>query len=182
MLQCFPFARIEHEYFEFHGVMLKYIKANSFLFPIRFLYKGMLGYIAYFIFYPSFLVSLIQRMRGVKFERLGSNYIGFQVLIDGNFPELVEIHEGAWLARGVVILTHFNPTPYLSKIIGSLRTERVIIGKGAFIGINSIILPGVKIGEGAVIGAGSVVTKDVPAFAVVGGNPARVIKDVRDIT
>lgn len=160
---------------------MKHIKANSFVFPMRFVYKGILGFIAYFIFYPSLLVSLIQRMRGVKFEKLGSNYIGFQVLIDGNFPELLEIHEGAWLTRGVVILTHFNPTPYLSKLIGSVRTEKVIIGKGAFIGVNSIILPGVKIGEGAVIGAGSVVTKDVPAFAVVGGNPARVIKQVKDI-
>jgi acetyltransferase-like isoleucine patch superfamily enzyme len=168
--------------YSFQGVLLKPIKANSFFFPMRFVYKAMLGYLAYFIIYPSFLTSLIQRMRGVKFEKMGSNYIGFQVLIDGNFPELVEIHEGAWLTRGVTILTHFNPTPYLSKLIGGLRTGKVVIGKGAFIGVNSIILPGVNIGEGAVIGAGSVVAKDVPPFTIAAGNPARVIKQVRDIT
>ena len=41
-----------------------------------------------------------------------------------------------------------------------------------------IILPGIKIGKGAVVGAGSVVTKDVPAFHVVAGNPARVLRKI----
>ncbi len=54
----------------------------------------------------------------------------------------------------------------------------VRIGDKAWIGFNSIILKGVTIGEGAVVGAGSVVTADVPAWTVVGGNPARVIKQV----
>ncbi|MBR3611436.1 MAG: hypothetical protein IKL57_08290 [Oscillospiraceae bacterium] len=52
----------------------------------------------------------------------------------------------------------------------------VVIGKYVWIGARSTILPGVKIGDGAVIGAASVVTKDVPNGAVVGGNPARIIK------
>jgi acetyltransferase-like isoleucine patch superfamily enzyme len=46
----------------------------------------------------------------------------------------------------------------------------------AWIGFNSIILKGVTIGEGAIVGAGSVVTKDVPPYAVVAGNPAKIIK------
>ncbi|QPJ99040.1 N-acetyltransferase [Enterobacter mori] len=50
------------------------------------------------------------------------------------------------------------------------------IRKGASIGANATILPGVEIGEKAIIGAGSVVTKDVPPYAVVVGNPARFIK------
>lgn len=52
----------------------------------------------------------------------------------------------------------------------------VIIGNNVWIGDKATILPSVTIGDGAVIGAGSVVTKDVPAYCVVGGNPARVIK------
>ena len=50
------------------------------------------------------------------------------------------------------------------------------IGKGASIGANATLLPGIAIGEGALVGSGSVVTKDVPAHAVVVGNPARVLR------
>ena len=55
-------------------------------------------------------------------------------------------------------------------------TRPVTIGRGAWLGARVIVLKGVNIGEGAVIGAGSVVTRDVPAWSVVGGNPARVIR------
>ena len=54
--------------------------------------------------------------------------------------------------------------------------EPVYIGDDVWIGARVIILPGRKIGEGVIIGAGAVVTKDVPDYAVVGGNPAKVIK------
>ena len=57
-----------------------------------------------------------------------------------------------------------------------VRTGKIKIKDKAWIGFNSIILKGVTIGEGAVVGAGSVVTADVPDFAVVGGNPAKLIK------
>jgi len=54
----------------------------------------------------------------------------------------------------------------------------VDIGDRVFVGTNATILPHRKIGEGAIIGAGSVVTKDVPEYTVVAGNPARVIREV----
>lgn len=54
----------------------------------------------------------------------------------------------------------------------------VKISDKVWIGFNSIILKGVTIGEGAVVGAGSVVTKDVPAWTVVAGNPARIIREI----
>ena len=59
-------------------------------------------------------------------------------------------------------------------------TERgpIIVLKGAWIGARAIVLKGVTIGEGAVVGAGSVVTKDVPPYTIVGGNPARVIREI----
>jgi acetyltransferase-like isoleucine patch superfamily enzyme len=55
-------------------------------------------------------------------------------------------------------------------------TKPVTIGNDVWIGRSAIILPGVQIGSGAVIGAGAVVTKSVPSYAVVAGNPAKIIR------
>lgn len=59
------------------------------------------------------------------------------------------------------------------------EAEPVVIGSGVWIGCRSIILKGVNIGENAVVAAGSVVTKDVPPFTLVAGNPAAIIKRVQ---
>ena len=59
---------------------------------------------------------------------------------------------------------------------GFTSEKPVVIDDDVWIGARVIILPGVHIGTGAVIGAGSVVTKDVPDYAVIGGNPARILK------
>ena len=60
-------------------------------------------------------------------------------------------------------------------------TKPIVIEDDVFIGARAIILKGVTIGKGAVIGAGAVVTKDVPEFAIVAGNPARVVGDSRKV-
>lgn len=59
-----------------------------------------------------------------------------------------------------------------------LSEKPVVIESDVWIGCLSIVLPGVTIGEGAVIGAGSVVTKDVPPWTIVAGNPAQVIREI----
>lgn len=58
----------------------------------------------------------------------------------------------------------------------NVKREKITIKNKAWIGFNCIILKGVTIGEGAIVAAGSVVTKDVPDYAVVAGNPARIVK------
>lgn len=77
----------------------------------------------------------------------------------------------------------YSDTSYYTKrMSGALPLEQqeiksapVIIEKDAFIGINSVILPGVRIGEGAVIGANSLVNEDIPPWRIAVGSPARVI-------
>jgi len=57
-------------------------------------------------------------------------------------------------------------------------SKPVKIAKGAWIGMRAIVLKGVTIGEGAVVGAGSVVSKDVPPYTIVAGNPAKIIREI----
>ncbi len=59
-----------------------------------------------------------------------------------------------------------------------VNSKPIKVCSNAWVGMNCIILKGVTIGEGAIVGAGSVVTKDVPAWTIVAGNPARVVKEI----
>jgi acetyltransferase-like isoleucine patch superfamily enzyme len=60
----------------------------------------------------------------------------------------------------------------------NVKKSKITIKNKAWIGFNSIILKGVTIGEGAIVGAGSVVTKDVPDWTIVAGNPAKIIREI----
>ena len=66
-----------------------------------------------------------------------------------------------------------------NKDWSDVNSKPIKICNDAWIGMNVIILKGVTVGEGAIVGAGSVVTKDVPAWTVVAGNPARVVKTLK---
>ena len=91
----------------------------------------------------------------------------------------VMIGNNVILAQNVVIsaLNH-NFKDVLTTINQQgVKTDQIIIENNVWIGANSTILAGVHIGEHVVVGAGSVVTKDIPPFNVVVGNPARIVKE-----
>lgn len=72
----------------------------------------------------------------------------------------------------------FSCYPFMEKIADAyIAKGETVIGDGVWIGMRAMIMPGIKIGEGAVIASGAVVTKDVAPYSVVGGNPAKVIKN-----
>lgn len=94
-----------------------------------------------------------------------------------------ELHIGSGTIIGPNLTVHTanhqyegHAVPYDDIYIG----KNVIIEENVWIGANVTILPGIKIGRGAIIGACSVITKDIPEFAIVAGNPAKIVK-FRDI-
>ena len=94
--------------------------------------------------------------------------------------EGVEIEDNVFIGHSVTFIN--DSYPRATTRDGGLQTEadwkveRTLVSKGASIGSGSTILSNLTIGDNALIGAGSVVTKDVPANAVVAGNPARVLR------
>ena len=84
------------------------------------------------------------------------------------------------LAQGITVtaLNHNFSDPSLRIDEQGVSTKAVVIGDDVWIGANAVILPGVTIGSHVVVAAGAVVTKDVPANALVGGVPAKIIKQL----
>jgi len=88
---------------------------------------------------------------------------------------------GKWVNMGpdVVFIARNHAFEQRDRTIyqqGYIDADPIIVGDDVWIGTRAIILPGRRIGTGAVIGAGAVVTKDVPDYAIVAGNPARIIR------
>ncbi|MBQ3769783.1 MAG: hypothetical protein II866_12450 [Prevotella sp.] len=86
----------------------------------------------------------------------------------------ITIEDGVMIGPNVRIVTDNHD--FQNRMV--LRCKSVHIGRNAWIGVGAIILPGVTIGENAVVAAGAIVTKDVAPNAIVGGNPAKFIKNI----
>lgn len=92
-------------------------------------------------------------------------------------PEYTVLEDDVWVGPNVVVTNAPYPTAKRAK----QTLQGVRICRGARIGANCTLLPGLTIGANALVGAGSVVTKDVPENTIVAGNPARIRGDVRDL-
>lgn len=106
--------------------------------------------------------------------------IGNRVRIHSNVfvPEYSILEDDAWVGPNVVLTNALYPRSHDVK--SNLRGPRLM--SGSKVGANATLLPGVTIGLNALVGAGSVVVRDVPDDKVVVGNPARIIRDVSELS
>lgn len=122
---------------------------------------------------------LVRRM-GVH---VGKNVaIGDHVRIDWGHADMIYIEDYVQLTGGCRVLAHKRDlTDYhVGDNAANLgyKVLPVRLCKGCQIGMESMIMPGVTVGEGAIVGAGSIVTKDIPAWTIATGRPAKVVKEI----
>lgn len=108
-------------------------------------------------------------------ENVINNFQSFGIYYQ-NFSALIYLGDDCYIGPNVGIITsnHDVEDPKMH-----LPGKDVVIGAGCWIGMNSVILPGVTLGDGSVVGAGSVVTKSFPEGVVIAGNPAKLVRRVK---
>ena len=130
--------------------------------------------------YKHHLRPAIWRALGCKVGK--RVHIGHGVRFDFGNAERITVEDDVVLANGVTLWCHMRDMKdyRVGKRIMDMPTKYgdIHLGKGSYIGLNVTILPGVTVGEGAVIGSCALVTKDVPAWTVATGVPARVVREI----
>ena len=132
--------------------------------------------------------KIIQRLRYLRYRMKGYDIdITTQMERGLNLDRInakgVHIGADTIITSRVTILSHRLVAHVYTDAKGKERTQYTgevcdtFVGKSCVVGVGATILPGVKIGDYCVVGAGAVVTKDVPSNCIVGGNPARIIKE-----
>lgn len=137
----------------------------------------------------SWLLSpfLPRRIRPWVLKKVGCHvgkgcFIGDTVKIDTGHADMITLEDSVSVAGGTRLLCHQRD--FTDYFIGSdymklgYTIKPIVLKKGCLIGMESFVMPGVTVGEGAIVGAGSLVTKDVPAWTIATGRPAKVVKEI----
>ena len=119
--------------------------------------------------------------KGASFGSGATVELGDNSAIPGGAWLLGEVSIGNDVMMGpeVILISYNHRVDDLTRPMadqGAAESKPIVIGNDVWIGTRSIILPGVHVGDHAIVGAGSVVARNVPEWAIVGGNPARIIK------
>ena len=140
-------------------------------------------------FMNSWLLSPIEprKLRPWVLKKIGCHvgkdiFVGDNVRIDSGHSDLIYIGDHTHITGGCRLLCHQRDLRNYRKGDDAAklpyRLGEIHIGKGVMIGMESLIMPGVTIGDGAIVGAFSLVTKDIPAWTIATGRPAKVVKEI----
>lgn len=148
------------------------------------------GIILKYCMYSALLGSLNYRMIRPKLWSLmgcsigKDTFIGLEVWMDISNAELITLEDKVHIANRSLLLCHqrdlssYRIDVDYSKL--GYQKKPIHLKKGCLVGMGSIIMPGVIIGEGAIVAAGSIVTKEIPAWTIAAGQPAKVIKIIKE--
>lgn len=120
------------------------------------------------------------RKQGIQ---IGEHCEIYKSVIFGSEPYLIELGNFVRITDGVKFITHDGGMWVIRNLGYELLADKfgaIVVGNNVHIGMDSIIMPGVKIGNNVVVGCGSVVTKDIPDNSIAAGIPARVIEKVEE--
>lgn len=135
---------------------------------VRRVLNRILGMVARFAPGATSLRPFLHKLRGVRIT--GRVFIGDDVYIENEYPECIELHDGAQICLRSILIAHTH------------GSGRIVIGKDAFVGANCVLnaSPGatLTVGEGSVIATSSVITSDVPAHTLVGNEKAKPLARV----
>lgn len=156
---------------------------------IVYTFKTMYKLLLFKYCYSSFILEPLnlKKIRANFWRKIGCNVgknvlIGHSVALDYGNAEKITIEDKVIITNCCALLCHRRNMKEYKKGDDAFDLPYIyapiVLKKGCQIGIGSIIMPGVTVGEGAIVGAHSVVTHDVPAWTIVAGSPAKVIKEL----
>lgn len=144
------------------------------------LLSDMMGWVILEPIAPRMMRPWIMRRMGCHVGK--GCFIGDNVHIDTGHADLITLEDSVSIAGGTRLLCHQRD--FSDYCVGDdymklgYTLKPIVLKKGCLVGMESFVMPGVTIGEGAIVGAGSMVTKDVPAWTVAIGRPAKVVKHI----
>ena len=131
-------------------------------------------------FNPRKIRPILMRRMGCKVGK--GCFIGDYVRIDCGHADMITLEDSVSIASGSRLLCHQRDFSdfYVGDDYMKLGyvIKPIVLKKGCLIGMESMVMPGVTVGEGAIVGAGSLVTKDIPAWTIAAGRPAKVLKEI----
>lgn len=128
-----------------------------------------------------------RKIRPILLRKIGCHvgkgvFIGDYVRVDCGHADEITIEDSVSIASGTRLLCHQRD--FSNYRVGDdymklgYIVKPIVLKKGCLIGMESFVMPGVTVGEGAIVGAGSLVTKDIPAWTIAAGRPAKVLKEI----
>jgi len=172
------YSEEEYGHVSFVRVFLKTMKTLR----NNFLLKYVMNWVILSPIAPRKLRPSIWRTVGCKVGK--DVFIGANVSFDTGHADLIDIEDHVHVTARCLLLCHqrdlsdYKQGDDAAKL--KYKLGRIHLKKGCMIGMNTMIMPGVTIGEGTIVGAFSLVTKDIPAWTIAVGRPAKVVKYIKE--